>query len=137
MSITIMYTNLGRIRAAILRPAGALDRSNYGGLIVQALVARDVGARHLIVDMSDVEHVGTAGLMGIYAVARLAQGAPPIDPEAGWAVIRALAEDPPPVCRLAVVNPCPPVRQALARALLVGILDIHADVDAALAALAA
>jgi hypothetical protein len=137
MRITIMYTNLGRIRATIQRPAGALDRSNYGSLIVQALAARADGAGHLIVDMSDVEHVGTAGLVGIYAVARLAQGARPPSLEAGWAAIRALAEDPPPVCRLAVVNPRPLVRQALARALFAEVLDIHADVDAALAALAA
>ena len=36
MSITTTYTNLGRTRAAILRPEGAQDRSNYANLIVQA-----------------------------------------------------------------------------------------------------
>jgi anti-anti-sigma regulatory factor len=137
MSITMTYVNLGRTRAAILRPAGALDRSNYGHLIVQALAAREDGARALIVDLRDVARVGEAGLVGLYAVARLAQVAQRLDPETGWSAIRVLAEDPPPVCRLAVVNPRPPVRQALARALFEELLAIHADVDAALAALAA
>ena len=76
MSITLTYTDLGRAHVAILRPEGALDRSNYDELIMQAWAARVGGAHYLIVDMHEIERVGTAGLVGLYAVARLAQGAP-------------------------------------------------------------
>ena len=89
----------------------------------------------MIVDLHNVVGVGTAGLIGLYAVARLAQGAPSPDPEAGWAAIRALAEDYPSMARLAVVNPHPPIRETLARAPFSDFLAIHADLDAALAAL--
>ena len=137
MSITLTYTELGCTPVAILRLAGTLDRSNYESLIAQAWAARDAGARYLIVDLRDVARVGTAGLVGLHAVALIAQGTQPPDPAAGWAAIRALAEDCPPVPRLAVVNPRPPVRQALARAPFRDSLAIHADLDTALAALAA
>jgi len=136
MNITITYIDLGRARAAILRPAGALDRSSYDSLIAQAWAARAGGAHYLIVDLRDVEHMGTAGLVGLYAVARLAEGAPLPDPESGWAAVRALAEDCQPMWRLAVVHPRPPVRQALASNPFTNVLAVHADLDAALAALA-
>jgi hypothetical protein len=134
MIITLTYIDLERARVALLRPASALDRSNYDDLIAQAWAARAAGAHYLILDLRDVERVGIAGLVGLYAVARLAQGAPPPDPESGWAAIRALAEDHPPMWRLAVVNPRPQVRQALASDPFVNFLAIHADLDAALAA---
>src|SRR5215212_3534124 len=105
MSIAMRYINLGRTRAAILRPTGALDRSSYTQLIMQALVAREEGVGALIVDLHDVTCVGTAGLVGLYAVARLVQGAPPPDLETGWAILHVMAEDRSPVSRLSVVNP--------------------------------
>jgi len=137
MTIITTSTDLARAHVAILRPAGALDRSNYAELIAQAWEARDAGAQHLIVDMSDVERVSVAGLVGLHAVALIAQGAAPPDLDSGWAAIRALAEDCCPMQPLAVVNPRPPIRQALARAPFSGFLAIHADLDTALAALAA
>jgi hypothetical protein len=104
---------------------------------MQALVAREEGVGALIVDLHDVTQVGTAGLVGLYAVARLVQGAPPPDLEAGWATLHIMAEDRAPVSRLAVMSPRPRVRQALARGLFAELLIIHADVDAALAVLVA
>jgi hypothetical protein len=67
-------------------------------------------------------------------VARLAQGAPPPDSEAGWAAVRALVEDLPLERPLAVVNPRPPVRQALASTPYCEFLALHADLAEALAA---
>jgi ABC-type transporter Mla MlaB component len=135
MSITITYADLGSARAAILRPAGMLDRSNYQNLIAQAWAVRDSHVQHLIVDLSDIEGVSTAGMVALYAVARLAQGAPPPDLEAGWAAIRALVEDRPITRHLAVVNPHPPVRQALGRTPFNEFLAVHNDLVGALAAL--
>jgi hypothetical protein len=137
MNITLTYTNLGSARAAILRPTGALDWTSYQNLVAQAWAARAAGASHLIVDMRDVARVGIAGLLGLYAVARLARGGPPFDLEAGWEAIRALVEDHPLQWPLAVVYPRPPVHQALTRAPFADFLAIHADLDTALAALAA
>jgi hypothetical protein len=137
MSITLVYTTLKGIPAAILRPTGVLDWSCYQTLVAQAWAARADGAQGLIVDLCDVERVGIAGLLGLCAVARLARGGSPFDLEAGWAVIHALVEDRPFDGALAIIHPQPPVRQALARAPFSDILTIHADLESALAALAA
>jgi hypothetical protein len=136
MNTNLTYTTLDRSCAAILHPNGSLDRSSYQNLIAQAWAARMVGARYLIVDLHDVERISTAGLVGLYAVARLTQGSPPPDLEAGWAAIRALVEDQPLVAPLAVASPRSAVRQALVSA-SADFLAIYADLDAALAALAA
>ena len=139
MTITTTYTDdtdQRLARAAILRPTGALDRSNCDDLIRQAMAARAAGAGHIIVDMRAIERVNTAGLVALYTVARLAHVTPP-DLESGWAAIRALAEADAAFPRLAVVNPCPSVCQTLARVPFSDFLTIHADLDTALATLAA
>ena len=137
MPITLTYADLARARVAILRPEGALDRSSFDELIAQAWAARDAGADHLIVDLRDIVRVGTAGMVGLHAVALIAQGMPPPNPAAGWAALHALAEGCCPMQPLAVVKPRSLIRQALARAPLTDFLAIHADLDTALAALAA
>jgi anti-anti-sigma regulatory factor len=136
MHISITYADLGYGRAAILQPSRALDGTNYANLIAQAWEAHMAGAQALIVDLRDLEHIGTAGLVGLYAVARLAQGAPLLDLEAGWPAIRALAENQPLVRPLALVSPHTAVGQTLARPPFSDFLTIHTDLEAALAALA-
>ena len=133
---TTIYTGQGLARTAMLCPTGALDRSNYDDLIRQAVAARAAGAGHIIVDMRAIERVNTAGLVALYTVARLAHETPP-DLESGWAAIRALAEADAAFPRLAIVNPCPSVCQTLARVPFSDFLAIHADLDTALATLAA
>src|SRR5262245_328170 len=137
MRISLTYIHPGRARAAILRPMGALDRSNYDELIGQAWTARAAGAQHLLVDLSDADRVSIAGLVGLHAVALIAQGGQPLDAEAGWDAIRALAEDSCSMRRLAILNPRPPVRLALEAKPFTNFLAIHADLDTALAALTA
>ncbi len=133
--ISITYTDLEGACVAVLRPASALDWSSYHDLLAHAWAAQAAGAHDLIVDLSDVERVGSADMAGLYTVARLAQGTQ-LDAESGWAALRALVEGHPPLRPLAVVHPHSPVRQALASAPFSNILAIHADLDTALAALA-
>jgi anti-anti-sigma regulatory factor len=133
--MNVTYASLARGRAAILHPTGTLDWSSYQNLIAQAWVTYDSSVQHLIVDLSDVEHVSTAGMVGLYAVARLAHDTPPLDLEAGWETIRALVEDRPITRKLAVVNPRPPVRQALGNTPFSDFLTMHSDLAEALAAL--
>jgi hypothetical protein len=133
MSIDFTYISLKHGRAAILRPAGGLDWSSYQNLIAQAWASYDTDTQHLIVDLSNVEHISTAGMVGLYAVARLAQGASPLDLEAGWQTMRALVEDRPITRRLAVVNPRPPVRQALEDKAFSDFLTLYPNLTTALA----
>jgi hypothetical protein len=135
MNIDLTYISLKHGRAAILRPGGGLDWLSYQNLIAQAWAAYDTNTQHLIVDLSNVEHISTAGMVGLYAVARLAQGAWPLDLEAGWQTVRALVEDHPITRRLVVVNPRPLVRQALGNTPFSDFLAVYNDLAGALAAL--
>ena len=135
MSIDLTYISLKHGRAAILRPDGALDWSSYQNLIGQAWAAYSINSQHLIVDLCNVEHISTAGMVGLYAVARLAQCGSPLDLEAGWQTVRALAEDLPIERRLAVTNPRPQVRQSLEDKPFSDFLTLYVDLDTALAAL--
>src|SRR5262245_13506825 len=116
MGISLSYIQLEGARAAILHAHGVLDWSNYHDLVGLAWAARDAGAQHLLVDLSDADRVSTAGLVGLHAVALIALGVEPPDADSGWAAIRALAEADCPEQRLAVLNPRPRVRQTLSRA---------------------
>ncbi|NTU80803.1 MAG: STAS domain-containing protein [Chloroflexales bacterium] len=120
----------------ILRPGGALDWSTYETLIAQARTACADGAWRLVVDLRDVTQVTTTGLVALHTVARLVAGQPPVPPEDGWAAIRALAEEPNPRQRLALVGPQPPVERAIARLPFSAALAIYDSPEAALAALA-
>lgn len=137
MNINMTYTAVERGCAAILRPTNTLDWSSYQNLIAQAWAAHSIGTHHLIVDLSDIERIGIAGMVGLYAVARVAQGVPPPDVDAGWEAVRALVEDGPLARCLAVVNPRPPVSHVLEDAPFSDFLAIYADLGAALAALVA
>lgn len=134
--MNVTYAPVARRRVAILHPIGTLGGSSYQNLIAQAWAIHDSDIRHLIVDLSDVEHISTAGMVGLYAVARLAQDTPPLDLEAGWEAIRALVEDRPIMLRLAVVNPRPLVRQTLGNTPFNDFLTVHSDLAGALAVLA-
>jgi DNA-binding NarL/FixJ family response regulator len=128
--MNVTYATLAHGRAAILRPSGPLDCSSYQVLIAQAWAVHTTNTHHLIVDLTDVARVSTAGVVGLYAIARLAQGAPPPDLEAGWAAVRALVEDRPIERRLAVTNLRPPVCQVLKGAPFSDFLAIYADLGA-------
>jgi hypothetical protein len=114
----VMDTTLSRTEGenpvSILQPHGTLDRFTYQDLINKSKDVYDSGQRFLILDMSDIAHVGIAGLYALYSIALLFQGKEPLDPEEGWAAMRSMAnhlEDRPYAIRL--LNPQPYIRSAL------------------------
>jgi hypothetical protein len=132
MGTKLTYIDLRRGRVAILRPVGSLNEANYENLIACAWLAHQQGARHVIVDLAAVAHVGAAGLVALHTLAQLTQGTPP-DPEAGWAAIRALAEAPPLRSRLPVLNARPQLKRMLSAAPYSNFLSLPSGLGAALA----
>lgn len=135
MDITVMHFQ-GRLLITLLRLRGELNGSSYLDLIERARHAHTTGTRHVILDLSDVTHIGSAGLVALHQVAAILRGETPPDPENGWEAFRAVAEDlargaqP----RLKLVGPRPEVERALARAGFTDYLEVCVDVEAALAA---
>jgi anti-anti-sigma regulatory factor len=92
----------------------------------------------MVVDLAQVTHLSSAGMLALHQIAVLLRGETPPDPEAGWAAIHALADDldrgmqP----QIKLLAPSPRARQALERAGLTALFEIVTDLDMTLAAFA-
>jgi hypothetical protein len=135
MEITVLQFQ-GRLLITLLRLRGALDASSYKQLIERAMQARAAGTRHMILDLSGVTGIGSAGLVALHQIASLLCGATPPDIESGWEAFHALSDDAwtGAWARLNLLGPQPALVRALERAGIARHLAVYADLDDALAA---
>ena len=128
----------GRVQVALLRLAGDLDGASYLDLIAKATKIYASGTRHMIIDLAQIGHLSSAGILSIHHIAVLLRGETPPDPEAGWLAFHALADDlesgiqP----RIKLLTPAPQAQQVLERAGLTALIEIVTDLDATIAAFA-
>lgn len=64
----------GRVPVLVMKLTGNLDASNYASVITKAQDAYDEGARDLLIDLSGVPYISSAGLMALHSVALLFGG---------------------------------------------------------------
>ena len=76
-----------------LHVKGKLDGSNYQGLVDKAQKLYDSGKRNLLLDMSELTFISSAGISGLHRVALIFRGEKQADPEEGWAAYRAINRD--------------------------------------------
>jgi len=124
----------GRVRVTVLEVHGDLDYSNYLDVISRAREAYDAGARHLLIDLTDVPFMGSSGLVALHSIALLMMGQEAPDPEAGWDSFHALGRSltsgvQAPVKLLGLQ---PKVEQMLERTGLKRFFEIHVDRDQAI-----
>ena len=137
MKITVVQYQ-GRVQVALLRLAGKLDGASYLDLITKAKQLYAGGTRHMIIDLAQISHLSSAGMLAIHQITLLLRGETPPDPEMGWGAFRAMADDlesgiqP----RIKLLAPPPQARQVLERAGLTALIEIVADLDATIAAFA-
>jgi anti-anti-sigma factor len=92
MNITITKNELP-IPVTILHLEGKLDRSNYESLIEEAQDVYDSGARHLILDLSQLTFISSAGLTALHQVALLFRGEKHPGQDEGWAAFHSIDRD--------------------------------------------
>ena len=120
---------------AVVALSGELDASNYETLIDTARRLRGEGAKRLVVDMSGLTYMGSAGLVALHSMAAIIAGGEPPDPEAGWQAIHDVGasvsggqmQD-----ALRLAGPPPSVDRVLERTGLKGIFSVHPDRQSAL-----
>jgi anti-anti-sigma factor len=78
----------GRVPVTILRPEGDIDGSNFSDLIGKAREARDAGAKDILIDLSDVPFMSSAGLAALQSIAAMLRDERNSDGE--WDVFAAL-----------------------------------------------
>ncbi len=64
----------GRVPVHVLQLDGNLDASNYTNVIAKAHEIYDGGGRNLLIDLSKVPYVSSAGLMAIHTVSLIFAG---------------------------------------------------------------
>ncbi len=72
---------------------GKLDGSNYMELIAAAERLYNGGDRNLLIDLSNLSYLSSAGIVALHKVAKLFHGQKQFVEEDGWSAYRAVARD--------------------------------------------
>ena len=136
-----MQTIVERVDATVpvtvMTLAGELDASNYLRLVDDVRPIYAAGARHLLLDLTDLTFISSSGLVSLYSILKVMQGEEPPDPEYGWSALhqmeRATEEGGEQgVVRIAGMQP--DVAGVLQRTGLDALFPSHPDRESALAA---
>jgi anti-anti-sigma regulatory factor len=80
----------GRVTIAILQPIGHLDGQTYQDLIDKAREAFEAGAHHILLDLSELTYISSAGLVSLHTIALMTRGEDLPDPEQGWSALKSM-----------------------------------------------
>lgn len=92
MNITVSRQQ-GRVPVAVIHLDGKLDSNSFQSLIKEAKKIFTGGSRHLILDMSKLTYISSAGIVSLHSIAKLFCGESVPDDEAGWNTIRLLEKE--------------------------------------------
>jgi anti-anti-sigma factor len=127
----------GRVPVTVMALSGELDASNYLRLVEDVRPLYAAGARHLLLDLSDLTFIASSGLVALYSIVTLMQGEEPPDPEYGWGALHAMGRGVEEGGVQTAVRLCgvqPAVGEVLQRTGLDGLFHSHPDRESALAA---
>ncbi|NDJ35287.1 MAG: STAS domain-containing protein [Chloroflexi bacterium] len=83
----------GRVPITVLTPYGSIDGSTYRLLIAAAEDVVAEGCEALLLDLSEVDYVSTAGLVALQSIAQLMRGEARADDAHGWDAIHSIDRD--------------------------------------------
>lgn len=124
----------GRVPVAVMAPEGDLDGTNYQELIAAGKKLHDAGTTAMVLDLSGLGFVSSAGLLAMHSIALLLRGQKPLDPEYGWGALRAMTDGPGTAPSLKLAGPGPRITQILKKVGFDAYFEIHPDVASAVAA---
>jgi anti-anti-sigma regulatory factor len=125
----------GRVPVTVLELVGKLDGSNYMQLIDAARKAYDNGVRDLLIDLSQLTFLSSAGIAAIHQTALIFRGQPTSGEEVGWASFHAIDRDRGSGIQkhVKLLCPQPPVTTILDIASFDSLFEIHTNLDEAVA----
>jgi len=120
---------------AVLQLKGALDGSNYQDLIAEAQKLYEAGQRDLLLDLSQLTFMSSAGISALHRAALIFRGETLKDGEDGWASYRAIGNDRESGFQqhIKLLNPPERVEHALNLVGFTSFFEIYPDLQAALA----
>jgi anti-anti-sigma factor len=125
----------GKVLVTVLQPHGDLDASNYEELIAEAKKAYDGGAQSILLDLSDVPYMSSSGLVALQSMASLLRGDELPDLQSGWGAFHALDRDREMGLQphFKLLNPQPRVDHVLGMVGFKRFLEVHTDLESAIA----
>jgi anti-anti-sigma regulatory factor len=121
----------------VMRLEGELDASNFESLVSQTQRLHDKGMRNLLLDLSQLTFVSSAGLIGLHRLALIMRGQVLEEAEEGWGAFHAASFDMDKggekERHFKLLNPQPLVRKVLDTSGFSNVLPIFDDEEEAIA----
>jgi anti-anti-sigma regulatory factor len=89
MTISVVQKQ-GRVPVTVLRIDGRLDGQNYQDLIIKGREVYNAGARDILLDLTNLSYVSSAGMVAFHNLALVLRGETPPSPEQGWSTYRSM-----------------------------------------------
>jgi len=121
----------GRVDVTIMRVEGSIDAANYQALQTAVDTAYAAGARYLLFDLASVAYMSSAGLQVLHRIVvrladqRSAAGEAPTRAETNGSSVKSP--------HVKLLNPSENVSRLLEVSGFVSFLDVHTDLDTAIA----
>ena len=124
----------GAVPVSIMKLQGDLDGSSYTEVIDKAREVHTGGAQGIVLDLSEVEYISSAGLVALQSIAKLMRGEA-ADDSAGWDALHSIDRDRESGVKnsLKLLNPHPEVDNVLSMVGLKDYFEIFDDQDKAVA----
>jgi ABC-type transporter Mla MlaB component len=126
MEITVSY-EFGLAPVTVFCLKGALDSTSYQQLQTQAEQAHTAGTRNLVLDLTEVTYISSAGLRALQHVFNLLRTSAPSESNAAMA--QGLRDGTFKSPHLKLLNPSPAVLEVLKTAGFDMFLEIHHDLS--------
>jgi len=89
MEITVSQEQ-GRVTVSVIHITGHLDGQTYQNLIAKAREIVEAGAQNILLDLSDLTYISSAGLVSLHTIALMTRGEELPDPEHGWSTLKSM-----------------------------------------------
>ena len=136
MEIIISHKQ-GAASVSVMQLRGALDGSSYEKFIAEAQELYDGGTGNLLVDMSELSFLSSAGLAALHRTARVYRGEDRSTLEEGWAAIHAMGKERDSGSgfqeHIKLLNPNESIQDVLETVGFKAFFEIYTDMDAAVA----
>lgn len=131
----IISKDQGTASVTVIKLRGALDGESYQDFINEAQKLYDAGTQDLLVDMSELTFLSSAGLSALHQTARMYRGEDRSKFEEGWAAIHAMGKERNSGFQnhVKLFNPNEKIRNVLDTVGFLAFFEIFTDMDAALA----
>ena len=126
------------VPVTIIHLQGELDGSNYRRVIDSVRALCNDGTRDVLVDLSEVPFMSSAGLVALHSIALMMRGEAPSDCDDSWGALHAIDRDRERgiQAHVKLVGPQPRVSRVLEMAGFTRFIEVHTDMDTALGSFA-